>query len=174
MNRRDGYFSYFGNAKTYGIDVFAKKDIGKHSIWASYTLSKALESLAPLNKPLPAYSLAPHHQLHEFKMAGLLNIGHFYISGDYVYGSGMEIIRKVFAREGGNVSYNRVDAAVTYKFTPKRFSGEVGLSILNLFNTQNLKYANLKNIQLTPELGDIRVYSDAAPFTPTIFLKIVF
>ena len=173
-NRQNGYFSYFGNAKTYGIDVFAKKDIGKHSIWASYTLSKALESLAPLNKPLPAYSLAPQHQLHEFKAAGLLNLGHFYISGDYVYGSGMEIIRKVFAREGGNVSYNRVDAAVTYKFTPKHFSGEIGLSILNLFNTQNLKYANLKNIQLTPELGDIRVYSNAAPFTPTIFLKIVF
>ena len=173
-NRQDGYFSYFGNAKTYGIDVFAKKDIGKHSVWASYTLSKALESLAPLNKPLPAYSLAPHHQLHEFKMAGLLNIGRFYISGDYVYGSGMEILRKVFARQTGNVSYNRVDAALTYKFTPKRFSGEVGLSILNLFNTQNLKYANMKNIQLTPELGDIRVYSNAAPFTPTIFLKIVF
>lgn len=173
-NRQDGYFSYFGNAKTYGIDVFAKKDIGKHSVWASYTLSKALESMAPLNQPLPAYSLAPHHQLHEFKVAGLLNIGRFYISGDYVYGSGMEIIRKVFARETGNVSYNRVDAAVTYKFTPKRFTGEIGLSILNLFNTQNLKYANLKNIQLTPELGDIRVYSDAAPFTPTLFLKIVF
>ena len=174
MNRQDGYFSYFGNAKTYGIDVFAKKDIGKHSVWASYTLSKALESLAPLNKPLPGYTLAPQHQLHEFKAAGLLNLGRFYISGDYVYGSGMQIIRKIFARQTENVSYNRVDAAVTYKFTPKHFSGEVGLSILNLFNTQNLKYANLKNIQLTPELGDIRVYSNAAPFTPTIFLKIVF
>lgn len=174
MNRQDGYFSYFGNAKTYGIDVFAKKDIGKHSVWASYTLSKALESLAPLNKPLPEYTLAPQHQLHEFKAAGLLNLGRFYISGDYVYGSGMQIIRKIFARQTENVSYNRVDAAVTYKFTPKHFSGEVGLSILNLFNTQNLKYANLKNIQLTPELGDIRVYSNAAPFTPTIFLKIVF
>jgi hypothetical protein len=67
-----------------------------------------------------------------------------------------------------------VDAAVTYKFMPKHFSGEIGFSVLNLFDTQNLKYANLKNIQLTPQLGDIRVYSDAAPFTPTLFLKIVF
>jgi hypothetical protein len=174
MNRSDGYFSYFGNAKTYGIDIFAKKDIGKHSIWASYTLSKALESLAPLDKPLPAYSLAPHHQLHEFKVAGLLNIGRFYISGDYVYGSGMEIIRKVFAHETGDISYNRVDAAVTYKFMPKHFSGEIGFSVLNLFDTHNLRYANLKNIQLTPPLGDIKVYSDAATFTPTLFLKIVF
>ena len=172
--RLDGYFPYFGNAKTYGIDVFAKKDFGKHSLWASYTLSKALESLAPQGRPLPAYSLAPHHQLHEFKAAGLVNIGRFYVSADYVYGSGMEILRKVFSRTTGDMSYNRVDAAVTYKYTPKRFSGELGLSVLNLFDTHNLKYANLKNIQLAPELGDIRVYSDAAPFTPTIFLKIVF
>jgi Outer membrane receptor proteins, mostly Fe transport len=171
---KDGYFSYFGNAKAYGLDVFAKKDFGAHSIWASYTLSKALESLAPLGEPLPEYTLAPHHQLHEFKTAGLLNIGRFYISADYVYGSGMEILRKVFGNSTGDLSYNRVDAAVTYRFTPKRFSGELGISVMNLFDTQNLKYNNLKNIQLTPELGDVRVYTDAARFTPTIFLKLVF
>jgi hypothetical protein len=169
-----GYFPYFGNAKAFGMDVFVKKDIGKHSVWASYTLSKALERLAPLGQALPAYSLAPHHQLHEFKTAGLLNIGKFYFSADYVYGSGMEILRKVFGNSTGDLSYNRVDAAITYKFTPKRFSGELGVSAMNLFDTQNLKYNNLKNIQLTPGLGDVRVYSDAARFTPTIFLKLVF
>ena len=172
--RIDGYFPYSGNAKTYGIDLFVKKDFGKHSVWASYTLSKALESLAPQDKPLPAYQLAPQHQLHELKVAGLFNIHHFYLSADYVYGSGMEILREVFAKETSNVAYNRVDAAVTYKFTPKRFTGEVGFSVLNLFDTQNLKYANFKNIQLTPELGDVRVYSDAVPFTPILFLKLVF
>jgi hypothetical protein len=169
-----GYFPYFGNAKAFGMDVFVKKDIGKHSVWASYTLSKALERIAPLGQALPAYSLAPHHQLHEFKTAGLLNIGKFYFSADYVYGSGMEILRKVFGNSTGDLSYNRVDAAITYKFTPKRFSGELGVSAMNLFDTQNLKYNNLKNIQLTPGLGDVRVYSDAARFTPTIFLKLVF
>lgn len=170
----NGYFPYFGDAKAYGLDVFVKKDIGRHSIWASYTLSKALERLAPQGQALPAYSLAPHHQLHEFKAAGLLNIGKFYFSADYVYGSGMEILRKVFGNTTGDFGYNRVDAAITYKFAPKRFSGECGISVMNLFDTQNLKYNNLKNIQLTPELGDVRVYSDAARFTPTIFLKLVF
>jgi hypothetical protein len=172
--RIDGYFPYFGNAKTYGLDLFAKKDFGKHSIWASYTLSKAFESLALLNQPLPAYKLAPQHQLHELKVAGLFNVHHFYFSADYVYGSGVEILRKIFAGETGNVAYHRVDAAVTYKFTPKHFSGEVGFSVLNLLDTQNLKYANFKNIQLTSELGDVRVYSDAVPFTPILFLKLSF
>jgi hypothetical protein len=170
----DGFFPYFGNAKTYGIDLFAKKDFGKHSIWATYSLSKALESLAPLNKPLPAYTLAPQHQLHELKVAGLFNIHKFYLSADYVYGSGLQILREVFSDGTTDFSYNRVDAAVTYKFTPKRFAGELGLSVLNVFNTQNLKYSNLRNFNINQELGNVRIYSNAVPFTPTIFLKLVF
>ena len=173
-NSIDGYFPYFGNAKTYGLDIYAKKDFGNHSVWASYTIRKALESFAPANKKLPLYTSAPQDQLHELKVAAIFNIGHFYLSSDFVYGSGLEILRKVFKDVTNDVSYNRVDAAVTYKFNPKHLSGEVGLSILNLFDAQNLKYANLKTIQLSPELGNIRVYSNAVAFTPILFLKLVF
>ena len=171
---KDSFFPYLGNAKTYGIDLFTKKDFGKHSAWASYTLSKALESLAPPGNPLPVYTLAPQHQLHEFKVAGILNIRKFYLSANYVYGSGLQILREVFADGTNDFSYNRVDAAITYKFTPKHLSGEVGLSILNIFDTQNLKYSNLRNFRISQELGAIRVYSNAVPFTPTLFLKLVF
>ena len=135
---------------------------------------KALESFASANKPLPPYTLAPHHQQHELKMAAIFNIGKFYLSSDYVYGSGLELIREVFKDETDNVSYNRFDAAITYRFTPKRFSGEVGFSIINFFDTQNLKYTNLKTIQLGQEYGNVRVYSNSVPFTPVIFLKLVF
>ena len=123
---------------------------------------------------MPLYTSAPQDQLHELKVAAIFNIGHFYLSSDFVYGSGLEILRKVFKDVTNDVSYNRVDAAVTYKFNPKHLSGEVGLSILNLFDAQNLKYANLKTIQLSPELGNIRVYSNAVAFTPILFLKLVF
>jgi hypothetical protein len=169
-----GYYPYFGNAKTWGLDLYAKKDFGKHSVWASYTLSKALESFAPENKPLPEYTYAPQHQLHELKMAAIFSVGKFYFSTDYVYGSGLELIKEVFADETEQVSYNRLDVAATYKFTPKRFSGEVGFSIINLFDTQNLKYDNLKTIRLGQNYGDIRVYSNSIPFTPVIFLKLLF
>jgi len=173
--RNEGFFALYGDAKTYGIDFYAKKDFGKHSVWTSYTLSEALERFARRNMVLPAYSLAPQHQKHEFKISGLFNMGKFYFSANYVYGSGLEVLRQIYKNEvNNNVSYNRVDAAVTYHFTPKRFSGEIGFSVMNLFDTQNLKYSNFKNIQLTPELGNIRVYSDAVPFTPTLFLKLVF
>jgi hypothetical protein len=173
--RQNGYFPYFGDAKTYGIDFYVKKDFKKNSVWGSYTLSQALERFAPANAILPAYKLAPQHQRHEFKVAGLFKVGNFYFSANYVYGSGLEVLRQIYKNEvNNNVAYNRVDAAVTYRFNPKRLSGEIGFSILNLFDSQNLKYSNFKNIVLTPELGNIKVYSNAVPFTPVLFLKLVF
>lgn len=167
------YFTYVGSAKTMGIDTYIKKDFGNHSIWASYTLSKIMERLALPGSLLPLYEPAAHDQRHEFKIAGLFKIKNFFISGNYVYGSGMKIVKDVFENLD-DVSYNRVDAALTYKFSTKRFNAETGLSILNIFDSQNLKYANIKNIKINQDIGSIKVYSDAVPLTPILFLKMVF
>lgn len=167
------YFTYYGDSKTRGLDLFVKKDFGRHELWASYTLSETLERFAPRSQPLPDYSLAPQHQLHEFKAAGLLHVRPFYFSANYVYGSGSEILRKVFGTDA-DVSYVRVDVSAVYKLQRKKLDGELGLSVLNVFDMENLRYANLKNFQLTPELGNFRVYSSSVPFTPVLFLKLVF
>ncbi|MBN2262362.1 MAG: TonB-dependent receptor, partial [Prolixibacteraceae bacterium] len=137
-----------GNARTYGFDLFVKKDFGHHAVWATYTLSKADEALALPLQQAASYVLAPHDQRHELKMAALFKLGPIYLSGNYVYGSGMQILRDLFPTETDNVDYSRFDAAITWKFNGK-LNGETGLSVLNVFDTYNLKYANLKNINLT-------------------------
>jgi hypothetical protein len=166
------FTSYMGDAKSFGLDVFLKKDFGRHSVWASYSLSKALERIAIPGNKLPEYTLAPHDQRHEFKIAGICNIKRFYFSANYVYGSGMQILKDVFT-DGEDVSYSRFDVATTYHFAPWGKNTEIGFSILNLFDTQNLKYANLKKIRISQETGFSTIYTDAVPFTPTLFLKII-
>ncbi|HNW49489.1 MAG TPA: TonB-dependent receptor plug domain-containing protein [Prolixibacteraceae bacterium] len=166
------YRTYKGDARALGFDLFLKKDIGKHAVWASYSLGKVMERLALPGKTLPEYTPAPHDQRHEFKIAGLYNFRKFYFSANYVYGSGMQILKDVFDEEE-DVHYSRFDIATTYHFNPWGKTAEIGFSILNLFDTQNLKYANLKRIQISEEIGSISVYSDAVPFTPTLFLRIV-
>ncbi|MBN2805699.1 MAG: TonB-dependent receptor plug domain-containing protein [Prolixibacteraceae bacterium] len=170
----NNYELYRGDAKTWGIDTYVKKEYRGHSIWTSYSLSQALERFAPAGIKATTYTAAPHDQRHEFKIAALLNFGNFYLSGNYVYGSGMEILRKVFADETNKVSYHRFDAAFTWRFGKEKLQGETGLSVLNVFDTQNLKYANIKNIRISQELGTVRVYTDAVPFTPILFLKMSF
>jgi hypothetical protein len=169
----DGYVLHMGDAISSGLDLFLKKDIGQHAIWLSYSLSKTIERLAPVGKTLPEYSPSPHNQLHEFKIAGLYNLGKFYFSANYVYGSGMEILKEVFADQLNDIYYSRFDIAATYCFNPWGKSAEIGASVLNLFDRQNLKYDNIKKINITRELGDIMINSNAVPLTPTIFLKII-
>jgi hypothetical protein len=166
------FATYFGDAKALGLDVYIKRDFGRHSVWASYSLSKVAERLAEPGRKLPEYTPAPHDQRHELKIAGLYSLKKFYFSANYVYGSGMQILKDVF-EESDNLFYSRFDFAATYRFSPWGKNAEIGFSILNLFDTQNLKYANLKKINITQEIGAFTVYSNAVPFTPTLFLKIV-
>jgi hypothetical protein len=170
----NNYTIYRGNAMTYGIDNYIKYDFGRNSIWASYTLSKVLEQFSLDGIEFPDYQPAPHDQRHEIKLAALFNIKRFYLSANSVYGSGMEILREMFDEETQNISYLRVDAAISYRFRPKHFSGDIGFSILNIFDTQNLKMANIQNITISQDIGTVKVYSDAIPFTPTLYLKLKF
>lgn len=49
--------------------------------------------------------------------------------------------------------------------------GEVGISLLNVLNTENLKYSSFERIPVN-QTKDINIYSGAMPFTPTLYLKI--
>ncbi|MGQ8335774.1 TonB-dependent receptor [Sunxiuqinia sp. A32] len=169
---KESYNLYSGDSKTYGIDFYMKKDFKKHAIWGTYTLSKVLERLAPANSVLPRYMLAPQDQRHELKLAGLFNIGKFYLSANYIYGSGLNILKEQYGFGRENISYKRLDAAMTYKFNWKKLSGETGISIINLLNTRNLVSNNIRNIDY--EFGSIKISSDALPFTPIVFLKLTF
>jgi hypothetical protein len=170
----DAFVPYRGDAVSTGLDLFLKKDFNQHAVWISYSLSKTVERLAPLGSKLPDYTLAPHDQRHELKVAGLYNLGKFYFSANYVYGSGMQILKEAFANQQDEVFYSRFDVSATYCFSPWGKNAEIGTSVLNLFDRQNLKYDNIKKININPELGDILINSNAVPFTPSLFLKIIF
>ena len=147
-----------------------RKDFGFNTIWASYTLSKAEEQLSSGKESLPGYTPAPHDQRHEFKIASLINIRNFFISTCYIYGSGMDILKEIFDTETG-LDYNRVDFAITYNFHWKKMICETGVSVLNIFDTQNLTQRNVKTIDVSEEISPIKIYTDAVPFTPIFFLK---
>lgn len=168
-----GFSIYSGDAISKGIDLFIKKDFGQNAIWISYSLGKTVERLAIKGSDLPEYSLAPQDQRHELKIAGLYNLGKFYFSANYVYGSGMQILKEAFPDDKDEIYYSRFDIAVTYCFNLWKKNAEIGASVLNLFDRQNLKYENLKIFNISHELGDITVNSNSLPFTPTIFFKII-
>jgi hypothetical protein len=169
---RDMENLYQGHSRSYGLDVYLKQNFLGHSAWASYTLSKTEESFEHF--PEDAYLYAPQDQRHELKLAALLNFDPVYFSASYVYGSGFAIpnysLRGVTYER---IPYHRVDASLTLKFNLNRVYGEAGISVLNLFDRDNLMYNNLERVPTT-QTSSIRLYQQSVPFTPTLFLKIGF
>lgn len=163
---------YTGDAKSRGLDLFIKKEYKRHMGWVSYSLSKTEEHF-PFYSP-GEYKLAPHDQTHELKIAGIFNYKSFYFSANYVYGSGFE--RYDFDKLDGtkmDKKYKRLDAALVYKFPPRKVKAELGISVLNVFNTENIKYSNLRKTTVD-DINLVGIYVDAVPFTPAVFFNIEF
>lgn len=165
--RQEGNVS-LGKSKSYGLDVFVKKDIGDHTLWVSYTLSKTLEKFDYFNSN--EYQRALHDQRHEIKTAGLLALKPFYISANYIYGSGFPIYsaRNKIAAEP---DYTRLDAALIYKFNPKKTKCEVGILFHNILDRNNITYESYEKIPLN-QINSISIYNETVPTSIRLYFKI--
>jgi hypothetical protein len=161
-----------GHSYSSGIDLYLKQNFFGHTAWASYTLSKTEESFEHFPKNL--YLYAPHDQRHELKLAGMLNFDPVYFSASYIYGSGFAIPELTLSGVSYSfIPYRRMDASLTCKFNISNFYGEAGISVLNLFNRDNLSYNNLKRVPAN-QISNIRLYQQSVPFTPTLYLRVGF
>jgi len=155
----------WGYSKSYGADFYLKKKIKKQEFWLAYTLSKTQEFFGYF--PEDEFRRSPHDQTHEVKGAAVFNLSPFFISVNYVYGSGLVGFNGL---DKNTINpYSRLDAAFLYRFNTKKVKLETGLSVINVLNTQNVRYSNFSNV---PNYKQI--YSKAMPFTPTLFLNIGF
>ncbi|MBK6285893.1 MAG: TonB-dependent receptor [Draconibacterium sp.] len=163
---------YAGDARSTGLDIFIKKEYKRQMAWISYSLGKTEEHFQFYARDV--YKPAPHDQRHELKLAGIFNYKSFYFSANYVYGSGFNRFDFETEKELNlNKEYNRLDAALVYKFRPGKVKTEIGISVLNVFNTENVKYSNLRTTTVD-DISLVNIYTDAVPFTPTLFFNIEF
>ena len=170
---KDGINTVYGDGRSYGMDFMIKKEYKSNAIWAAYSLSRTQERFSKrINQStVRVYERAPQDQRHELKFAGLLSLAPFYLSANYVYGSGFRSTKLSDDPSINVLAYNRFDTAITYKFDAKKYRLETGISVLNLFNTQNLKSSNYQRIP-TETATTVNIYAQSVPFTPTIFLKL--
>lgn len=160
-----------GEARVYGMDLLIKKYFKKHEAWASYTLSKTEEYFPYF--PFYEYSYAPQDQRHEVKGAMLLNFKSLFFSVNYVYGSGFLDRPAFFNNTVERYPYSRLDAALLYRYSIRDYHFEAGISILNVLNTENIKYSNFIRIP-DRQSTSISIHAEAVPFTPTIYLNLSF
>ena len=158
-----------GSAKVRGIDVFVKKKVQAHEFQLSYTLSEVKEQF-DVGRRLPRthYRDAPQSQLHEIKSVAALNFTNIRLSLTQVHGSGFSNVQAA-RRESEIVPYWRTDAAFQYLFEVEQLQFKTGVSILNIFNHENVRLNQSVNIPNGAVINTLGI-----PFTPTFYLDCQF
>jgi len=164
---------YHGKGRSYGLDLMLKKDYKGSTFWVAYSLSRTEERFDYFPKRLRKFRRAPQDQRHEVKVGVMVNLHPVYLSANYVYGSGFPIAYNQGQKIEKNYPYSRLDVAASWKFLNRKLKGEIGFSVLNVLNTQNIKFSNFEKVPLN-QTSSINIYAEAIPFTPTLYLKLSF
>lgn len=164
VNRRGESVIAQGDAKARGIDLFVRNHFGSHAFWLSYSLAKAEERFG--NRIFTSeYRVARQDQRHELKAAAVFDFNPFELSVTNVYGSGFydNLLRQ------NRTPYWRTDLAIQRQFQTKSTNFEAGISILNLFNSRNIRLNQSINVPNGNTFNTVGI-----PFTPTLYFNISF
>ncbi len=151
----------FGRGWAYGSEFYLEKTKGRTRGWIGYTLSWTWRQFPDINfgqKFHPRYD-----RRHDISVVIIHKINERWsLSGTFVYGTGNSVSlpegRFVFQDFTGTVRnppgyfvvpeisrrnsykmapYHRADVSVTYKLNPKKGSGELNLSLYNVYSRRN-------------------------------------
>ena len=157
-------FFYRGTGTARGTELLVQKRSGRHTGWASYTLSNVEESFPDLQAaPFPA----THDQRHEMKLVNLYRMGDWHLSQTWIYASGkpytepvgLETVDRPFGgtidrvvagpKNGGRLpSYHRLDVAINREFYVRNsMRGVFSLTLFNLYNRTNVWYKEFEVIE---------------------------
>lgn len=167
LNRNGNAVFIEGESRTKGLEVFAKKKVKAHEFWLSYTLSEVEERFGVFNR-FTEFQLAPQSQKHELKTVAIFNFSPLQFSLTNVYGSGFP--NSTLGRDAQEVTpYWRTDLALQYEFKVRNHNLETGISVLNLFDQQNVRLNQSLSVP-----GGARINTVGIPFTPTLYLNFGF
>jgi hypothetical protein len=141
----------FGKGRSYGVEVFAKKKVGRLTGWISYTLSRTERRFEGVNN----YHWYPANQdrTHNLAVVGILKLNRKWtLSGDFVYYTGNAVtwpsgkyeangqIVFLYAQRNGYrmPPYNRLDFSATLQGKKtKKFESSWNFSVYNLYGREN-------------------------------------
>ncbi len=163
----------FGSAKSYGIELLARKSQGKLTGWVGYSYSRILKTIEGINQNLefPAVYDHPHSLFANFMLSAgkrwELAASWFYMTGSaftsptgFIQYNGYTV--PVYGKKNNDrlPDYHRLDMSVTFRLNrpENRFRHNLILSVYNLYGRKNpfaLSFNKIMN-----DNGDFVVPSD--------------
>ena len=185
----------FGTGKSYGVEFFVKKNVGKFTGWASYTWSKTTQLFAELNRGLEFPS--SFDRRHNFSLTGTYELNkRWTFSADFVFYTGRAFTLPAgriavpvnaslydgsyydfLARNNSRLrSYHRLDVSASYKkrrkFFELSYDSEWVYGIYNLYSRLNPYFVYLTTNANTklPEAKQVSLL----PIIPSVSYNIKF
>ncbi len=141
-----------GEGSSKGIDLLIKKTGKNYSGWLAYTLSETLNAFPQINagNSYPAQD----DRRHQLKFVNQYRWKNWSFSGIYIFASGrpyldlsritenpIDRIRPNYAQNITRLrDYHRFDIGAEYSFELFKQKSKIGLSVINLFDHNNVKY----------------------------------
>ena len=132
-----------GSGKAFGIDFLAKYEGTSFTSWLAYSLSKATQNFAEINRGSDIPSA--YDQTHELKWTNIYSHNKWNFSTLSIFTTGQPHIEYTEKNDDFNTlriynrlpNYFRIDFSVNYNFNIKNVNIKPGFSLLNALNTEN-------------------------------------
>ncbi len=179
------FFQGTGVAK--GFELLAQKKLGKVTGWLAYTYSDVIHDFPEINQGLPFYAL--HDQTHEFKAVYSQKIGNWDLSATWIYATGTPYTApegeyQLSLLDGTQYSYihvsdknsyrlpdyHRLDISGRYNFNIGKAKANIGLSIFNVYNHENIWYKSFETDEESGQLIETNITK--LGFTPNLSFQI--
>ncbi len=141
----------YGDGRSYGLELYFKKKVGRFTGWVSYTLSRSEIQILGVNNN-DWYASRQDHT-HDFSVVGIYKLNKkwtvssdfvFYTGGAATFPSGKYEVngQTVFyytSRDGYRMpNYNRLDLSFTKQLKPhKKYTSELVYSLYNAYGREN-------------------------------------
>ncbi len=152
----------FGTGKSYGIELFVKKNFGRLTGWLSYTLSKTTQLFPALNrgKEFPA----SFDRRHNFSLVGSYELNkHWTVSADFVFYTG-----RAFTLPSGRVTVP-INGSL-YDASYYDFSSRNNARLTN-YHRLDVSFSNKKTVKMFKRhyerewvFGAYNIYSRLNPY----------
>ena len=156
----------FGDAWAYGLELLLKKQKGRLTGWASYTLSRAERKIPEINggRVYPAR----YDKTHDLSLVGSYDLSdRWSISANWVYGTGAAVTMPTGRFEYGGMivpvysdrnserlpAYHRLDLAASLqgkRNESRRWQGEWVFSLYNAYFRKNVYAINFRQDEADP------------------------
>ncbi|WP_345951675.1 TonB-dependent receptor [Mucilaginibacter sp. PAMB04274] len=155
----------FGDGRAYGLELYAKKRIGKLSGWISYTLSRTERKFNELNNG--SYFPARQDRTHDVALVGIYKMSkRWTLSANYIYNTGNAVTYPAGKYQVGNMTTffyternanrlpytSRLDVSATLegKDTGKRFHSSWSFGLYNALNRKNPYSVDFRDVASDP------------------------